>query len=184
MTPPFTNALQAVVPVVALLGSALAGGAWRDALRTACLAAFLVSLLLLLLGRSRRGAVLVECGRQPAHAYHLLAAVLFALTALLVLALGKGGGQDPVLYAALSGVFFLRSLARLQVTEHGIWHHWGLWRWPAIESHQWQEGPPPVLVLQVRTKGVTMRSVLLPVADGQREVVAALLEQHGVRRVL
>lgn len=149
----------------------------------AVFAAFVATMLI---GRGKRGAILLDCGHHPTRVLFLFNAALFAF-------LGLGGGfasntfDTPGIGIALFGITFsvywvLLSFGRLQIVENGIWSYWSLLKWQKLESYEWQGDATPTLMLQTNTKLPFLGRGALPVSAEHKEAVSKLLEQYVVRK--
>ena len=139
-----------------------------------------------LIGRGKRGAILLDCGHHPARAPFLVNAAFFAF-------LGLGGGFASNTFdtlgisSALFGITFsvywvLMSFGRLQIVENGIWQYWSLLKWQKLESYEWQGDANPTLTLQTKAKLPFLGRGALPVAAEHNEAVSKLLEQYAAHK--
>jgi len=139
-----------------------------------------------LIGRAKRGAILLDCGHHPTRALFLFNAALFAF-------LGLGGGFASHTFdtfgiaSALFGITFsvywvLVSLGRLQIVENGIWQYWSLLRWQKLQSYEWKEDANPTLMLQTVTTLPFLGRGALPVPAEHKEAVSKLLEQYASQK--
>lgn len=179
--------------VLAVLGlltfgvSAFTGRTWDDSTPfafaifwTTSFAAFMLSFLV---GRAKRGTVLLDCGQHPMRRVFLINAAIFGLQ-------GLGSLLAPQVFDLLvvatawfgitfSSFWIIMSLGRLQFTENGIWQYWSLLKWEKLHSCDWQEGSTPTLTLQSKTPLPFLGRGALPVPAEHREAVAELLKQHA-----
>lgn len=205
MPPRMTNAawqrgcMNAIICGVGVLGvigvlafgiSATTGRTLRDsgamAFAIFWVAIFAAFVTTFLIGRAKRGAILLDCGHHPTRALFLLNAAIFAF-------LGLGGGFasntfDTVgIASGLFGITFsvfwiLISFGRLQIVEKGIWQYWNLLKWQKLESYEWHGDATPTLALQTKTKFPFLGRGALPVPAEHREAVFKLLEQYAAQK--
>ncbi len=147
---------------------------------------FAVFVLTLLIGREKRGAILLDCGHHPARALFRFNAVAFAF-------LGLGGGfaanafGTPGITTALFAITYsvywvLMSFGRLQIVENGIWQYWSLLKWQKLESYEWRGGANATLMLQAKMKLPFLGRGALPVSAEHKEAVSELLEKYTAQK--
>lgn len=189
------NAIIAGIGVLGVVGiltfgiSAMTGRTLRDsgAIGFAIFwgAIFATSVWTFLIGRRKRGAILLDCGHHPTRALFLFNAAFFGF-------IGLGGGLVSNTFATLGigsavfGITFsvywvLMSFGRLQIVENGIWQYWSLLKWQKLESYEWQGDATPTLMLQTKTKLAFLGRGALPVPAEHKEDVSELLEQYAAR---
>lgn len=192
----FKNAIICGIGVLGVIGiltfgiSALTGRTLRDsgaiAFAIFWVAIFAAFVLTFLVGRGKRGAILLDCGHHPTRALFLFNAVIFAF-------LGLGGGFASNVFdtlgsaSALFGITFsvywvLMSFGRLQIVENGIWQYWSLLKWQQLESYEWQGDANATLKLQTKTKLLFLGRGALPVPAEHKESVSELLEKYAAQK--
>jgi hypothetical protein len=190
------NALICGVGVLGVIGvltfgiSATTGRTLRDsgamAFAVFWVAIFTAFVSTFLIGRRKRGAILLDCGHHPTRALFLLNAAIFGF-------LGLGGGFasntfDSVgIASALFGItfsvyFVFMSFGRLQIVENGIWQYWSLLKWQKLESYEWQGQSTATLMLQAKTKLPFFGRGALPVPAEHKAAVTKLLEQYAAQK--
>ena len=60
----------------------------------------------------------------------------------------------------------------------GIWNHWGLLKWEAIDAWEFREDDPTWLVLRSNTALPFLRTGVLKVSDTCRERLVGLLREN------
>jgi hypothetical protein len=192
----FKNAIICGIGVLGVIGiltfgiSTLTGRSFRDsgaiAFAVFWVATFAAFVLTLLIGRAKRGAIVLDCGHHPTRALFLFNAVIFAF-------LGLAGGFASNAFdtlgiaSALFGITFsvywlLMSFGRLQIVENGIWQYWSLLKWQQIESYEWHGGADATLMLQTKTKLPFLGRGALPVPAEHKEAVSGLLERYAAQK--
>lgn len=176
--------LFGVIGILTFGISALTGRAFQD-VGTIVFAIFGVVIfagftLTFLIGRGKRGAILLDCGHHPARGLFLFNAVIFAF-------LGLGGGfSSNALFGTLSvcwaAYWVLMSFGRLQIFENGIWQYWSLLKWQKLESYEWRGGANPTLMLQTKTKLPFLGRGALPVPAEHKEAASELLEKYAAQK--
>ncbi len=179
-----------VIGIMAIGVSALTGRTFQDSAAIAFgifwIGIFVAFVSTFLIGRGKRGEVLLDCGHHPTRALFLLNAAIFAF-------LGLGGGfasntfDSLGIASALFGVTFsaywvLMSLGRLQVVENGIWRYWSLLKWQKLHSYEWQGNSRPTLMLQTKTKLPFLGRGALPIPAEHKEAFSKLLEQYAAQK--
>ena len=192
----FKNAIICGIGVLCVIGiltfgiSALTGRTLRDS-RAIALVVFWVAISAafvstFLIGRWKRGAILLDCGHHPTRALFLFNAALFAF-------LGLGGGYASYTFdtlgiaSSLFGITFslywvLLSFGRLQIFENGIWQYWSLLKWQKLESYEWHGDTNPTLILQTKTKLRILGRGALPIPVEHKEAVSILLDQYEAQK--
>lgn len=192
----FKNAIICGIGVLGVIGilmfgiSTLTGRSLRDsgAIASAIfwIAIFATIVLTFLIGRAKRGAIVLDCGHHPTRALFLFNAVIFAF-----LGLAGGFASDAFdtlgIASTLYGITFsafwvLMSFGRLQIVEDGIWQYWSLLKWQQIESYELQGGADATLMLQTRTKLPFLGRGALPVPAEHKEAVSELLERYAAQK--
>ena len=190
------NAIICGIGVFSVIGtlmfgiSAITGRTLRDSgaiafaiFWVAVFAAFVSSFLI---GRGKRGAILLDCGHHPTRVLFLFNAAIFAF-------LGLTGGFASNTFdthgtaSALFGITFsvywvLMSFGRLQIVESGIWQYWGLLKWQKLESYEWQGDGTPTLMLQTKTRLSFLGRGALSVPAEHKEAVSILLEKYAAQK--
>jgi len=143
------------------------------------LVAFFASFVFsLLIGRGKRGAILLDCGPQPRRVFFLLNAAIFAI-GFLILTLGIA---DGVVRITISMFSILLWFGRLQFVENGIWQYWSLLKWQDLESYEWQGDATHNLILQTKTKLTLLGREFLSVPVEKKNAVSKLLEQYATQK--
>jgi hypothetical protein len=190
------NAVICLIGVLGIIGimafgvSALTGRTFRDSAVIAFgifwIGIFVAFVSTFLIGRRKRGEVLLDCGHHPTRALFLLNAAIFAF-------LGLGGGfasntlDSLGIASALFGITFsaywvLLACGRLQIVENGIWQYWSLLKWQKLQSYEWQGNSRPTLMLQTKTKLPFLGRGALPIPAEHKEAFSKLLEQYAAQK--
>jgi len=140
-------------------------------------------------GRSRAGPLVLDCGEHLTKRLFLINAVMwsvfagFAVAAVLVAAVL---GEDDLLIRILVALWiasfaiywFIMTFGRLQIRENGIWYYTELLNWERIESHEWQGGPNPKLILKTRARPPFFGCGALPLPLEYQDAVDELLGKY------
>ena len=176
----------AVVAILAQVVTTLTGQTWRDSVATSFaifwVVVFLAFIANAIIGRQRRGEVLLDCGPHPTRILFLLNAGIFGFLALShVFSADKSdlnGIASLIFWGSFCAYWVMMALGRLQLTENGIWQYWSLLKWDKIASYAWQGDTRPTLMLQTKSKYPILGRGALPVGPEHREAISELLERH------
>ena len=104
------------------------------------------------LGLSRRGALLLDCGEHPTRWLFLANAVFcFVAGATGSVFFNDHLGQWGALFAfSFAAYWVLMGAGRLGIHEHGVWTYWGLLQWNHIKKYSWTDDG----TLIVKTSGL------------------------------
>jgi len=142
------------------------------------------------LGRSRCGDVLIDCGPFPAKNRFLVMSAVMFLGSIGLFFTGAGillAYRDTVgiFIVVFSVLLFMVALycmfiasGRLLICENGVFQYWALLRWNKIESYRWEGITDATLMLQVKGRFALLKRGALPFAIEQKDEVEALLQQH------
>ncbi|MEX0937730.1 MAG: hypothetical protein WDZ59_07695 [Pirellulales bacterium] len=139
--------------------------------------AFLVSMLM---GRTRAGYLLLDCGPHPSRKMFLTMSVFLCMSAIcsLVASTDAFAILISLFLFTFASFFMITSTGRLRFCENGVWQYWSLLRWSKIESYRWEGTTDATLMLQAKTWFAFMGRGSLPVAIEQKDDVDALMQQH------
>lgn len=149
---------------------------------------FLVLLLLRKLVwwmRYVRGRVLMDLGPNPMRRKFRLVSVLMVV-GLFCFYMDAVTSSDTTGVSVLGiagmvilGIFaFGTALERFQLVEAGFWGFGIITPWEKITEYSWI--PESKVVLRVRGRSARLRGHAVPIAEGDRDAVEALLRSHGV----
>ncbi len=93
-------------------------------------------------GRSRRGALLLDCGSHPTRWLFLVMAAIFFIAGVTgsIVNFNDSMGRWGTLFAlSFSAYWILMGTGRLGIHEHGVWTYWGLMRWKRVKGYYWAD---------------------------------------------
>ena len=176
----------ALVAILAQLVTTLTGRTWRESVAFSFaifwVVVFVAFIVNAVVGRQRRGAVLLDCGPHPTRVLFLLNAGIFAFLALSNFFSAEKndlrGIAMLIFGTSFCAYWVMMALGRLQLTENGIWQYWSLLKWDKVASYAWQGDTRPTLILQTKSKYPILGRGALPVGPEHREAISELLERH------
>lgn len=145
-----------------------------------CAVTFPAFFISMLIGRTRAGDVLLDCGPHPSKKMFLTVSVFLSICAVCTLVASTDVFAILIsLFLFTFAAFFMTtSTGRLRFCENGVWQYCGLLRWSKIESYRWEGTADSTLMIQAKTRFAFMGRGALPVAIEQKDDVDALMQQH------
>lgn len=156
--------------------------------------------------RCNRGDVVLDCGPTQNRMYFILCAIFMAGFSIAGGFLGpvetywKTAGvvrlqeadsswfngnpeiwrvsANFVVCATLSFSYVFFASGRTVVTKLGIWNHWGLLKWEAIDAWEFHADDPTWLVMHSNSQLPFLRTGVLKVSEACRERLAGLLREN------
>lgn len=171
------GAISVVISKLFHVNMILAVGGTFGVLWAIVFPAFLVSMLV---GGTRAGDVLLDCGPHPSRKMFLMMSVFLLVCTICALVASTDAfaiGISVFLFT-FALFFMIASSGRLRICENGVWQYWSLLRWKRIESFRWEGTADATLMLQAKTRFAFMGRGALPVAIEQKEDVDALMQQR------
>ena len=156
--------------------------------------------------RRNRGDIILDCGPNQHRLYFIFCAIFMAVFPIAGGFLGpvdpywktagvlrpqegdsgwlNGTGETWrvaavfIVCATMSLCYALLASGRTLVTKLGIWNHWGLLKWEAIDAWEFHEEDPTWLVIHSNSQLPLLRTGVLKVSDACRERLVRLLREN------